>query len=59
MRRAKVFRRELDGKWRVMYSATISGYWHGLRAFPTHTAALEHALTEVGLTENTEKEKNR
>ena len=31
----------------------------GGRTFPTHADALAHALAEVGLTENTEKEKDR
>lgn len=51
MTRAKVWRRERDGMWRVMFSHIGGHVWTGLRAYPTHAEALAHALAEVGLTE--------
>ena len=45
------------GPWQLRALAAPSAQTH---SFPTHAAALEHALAEVGLTEkNTEKERDR
>ena len=73
MKRAEVWQERSDGfpAWCVgtcHYRDRIAGipiherpdYMNTIRTFPTHAAALAHALAEVGLTEkNTEKEKNR